>query len=202
VIARPFAGPPGEFRRLPDRRDYSVEPSEPTLLDDCAAAGVSVFGVGKIRDIFAGRGLTEFEYTDSNDHGIDVTLRYLERPGPALVFTNLVDFDTKYGHRNDAVGYARCVEEFDHRVPDLVEGLDGGVLFLTGDHGCDPTTPPTDHSRERTPLLGAGFAGDPVNLDVRSSFADLGATVAQLLGVRPSSRAGQSFTAELRLPSP
>jgi phosphopentomutase len=202
VIARPFRGEPGAFERTPDRRDFSVEPPGPTLLDDCAEAGVAVFAVGKIRDIFAGRGISEFSYTDSNDHGVDVTLEYLARPGRALVFTNLVDFDTKYGHRNDPEGYARCIEAFDRRLPDLVAALgDGGVLFLTGDHGCDPTTPPTDHSRERTPLLGTGFGGEAVDLEVRSSFADLGATVAELLGVPCSSRDGSSFADLLDIPS-
>jgi phosphopentomutase len=200
VIARPFTGPPGAFVRTAQRRDFSVEPPEPTLLDDCAAGGVPVYGVGKIGDIFAGRGLDSSSYSESNDHGIDLTLDYLDRPGPALVFTNLVDFDTKFGHRNDPEGYARCVEAFDRRLPELLGALGGGVLFVTGDHGCDPTTPSTDHTRERTPLLGAGFGGGALDLDVRSTFADLGATVADLLGVKPSSRAGRSFANEVELP--
>ena len=201
VIARPFTGRPGSFERLPDRRDFSVAPPQPTLLDDCTTAGVAVYAVGKINDIFAGRGVTEFSYSDSDNHGIDLSLEYLRRPGPCLVFTNLVDFDSKYGHRNDPQGYAGCVESFDRRVPDLVEALGGGVLFLTGDHGCDPTTPPTDHSRERTPLLGAGFAGPALDLEVRSSFADVGATIAELFGVERSSRVGESFAGRLRLDS-
>ncbi len=197
VIARPFAGEPGSFVRTPDRRDFSLPPPGPTLLDRCLEAGVPVFGVGKIRDIFAGRGLTEAEYSRSNDDGIDITLRYLARPGPALVFTNLVDFDSKYGHRNDPQGYARCVEALDARIPELVERLDGGVLMLTGDHGCDPTTPSTDHSRERTPVLVAGLEGSPRDLGTRESFADLGATVAELLGVEGYDLAGSTFAREL-----
>ena len=200
VIARPFTGPPGGFVRTAERRDFSVEPPGPTLLDDCAAAGVPAYGVGKIGDIFAGRGLASSSYSGSNDDGIDLTIEHLARPGPALVFTNLVDFDTKYGHRNDPEGYARCVEAFDRRLPDLVGALGGGILFVTGDHGCDPTTPSTDHSRERTPLLGAGFTGEALDLDVRSTFADLGATVADLLGIEPSSRTGRSFADEVELP--
>ena len=129
------------------------------MLDRLQEAGVAVLGVGKIQDIFSGQGITEGRYSDSNDHGVDLTLEYLRRPAPAFVFTNLVDFDSKYGHRNDADGYAACIEAFDRRLPELIAALDGGVLLLTGDHGCDPTTPPTDHSRERTPLLAAGLQG-------------------------------------------
>jgi len=196
VIARPFEGEPGSFRRRPERRDFSVPPPGPTLLDRCLEADVAVYGVGKIRDIFAERGLTEAVYSDSNDHGIDLTLGYLRRPGPALVFTNLVDFDSKYGHRNDPQGYARAVEALDGRLPELIAALDGGVLFLTGDHGCDPTTPSTDHSRERTPLLAAGLVGGPYDVGTRGCFGDLGATVAELLGV-PWGLVGASFAGEV-----
>ncbi len=198
VIARPFTGAPGALVRRPERRDFSVSPPGPTLLDVCVRDDVAVYGVGKIRDVFAARGLTEAVYSDSNDHGVDLTLEYLRRPGPSLVFTNLVDFDSKYGHRNDPEGYARAVEAFDLRVPELVDALDGGVLFLTGDHGCDPTTSPTDHSRERTPLLSAGLPGGPHDVGTRETFADLGATVAALLGVRWD-LAGRSFAEEIGL---
>ena len=197
VIARPFDGPPGAFVRRPERRDYSVPPPGPTLLDACLEGGVAVYGVGKIQDIFAGRGMTEATYSNSNDHGVDLTIEYLDRPGPSLVFTNLVDFDSKYGHRNDPQGYARCIESFDARVPDLVGALGGGVMLLTGDHGCDPTTPSTDHSRENTPLLAAGLSGGPYDVGVRSTFADLGATIAELLGVTTAGLAGESFAGEL-----
>lgn len=196
VIARPFTGAPGAFVRRPERRDFSVAPPGPTLLDVCVRDDVAVYGVGKIQDVFAARGLTEAVYSDSNDHGVDLTLEYLRRPGPALVFTNLVDFDSKYGHRNDPEGYARAVEAFDLRVPELIDALDGGAMFLTGDHGCDPTTPPTDHSRERTPLLSAGLQGGPHDVGARETFADLGATVADLLGVRWD-LAGRSFAEEI-----
>jgi phosphopentomutase len=197
VIARPFDGEPGPFRRRPERRDYSVRPPGPMVPDFCQEAGVPVYGVGKIQDILAGRGLAEAQYSDSNDHGIQLTLEYLGREGPAFVFTNLVDFDSKYGHRNDPPGYAKCVTAFDDRVPELVRALHGGVMVVTGDHGCDPTTPSTDHTRENTPLLVAGLPGGPVDLGVRSTFADLGATVADLLGVSTTGLAGTSFGAEL-----
>ena len=199
VIARPFTGEPGSFTRTPRRRDFSLPPPGPTVLDQCSEQGVAVYGVGKIQDIFAGRGLTEARYSESNDHGIDLTLDYLARPAPGLVFTNLVDFDSKYGHRNDPPGYAAAVEALDRRIPELIGALSGGVLLLTGDHGCDPTTPSTDHSRERTPLLASGLPDGPRDVGTRDSFADLGATVADLLGVEVGGLVGRSFVEELGL---
>jgi phosphopentomutase len=193
VIARPFEGAPGAFVRSPERRDFSVPPPGPTMLDRLQEAGVAVLGVGKIQDIFSGQGITEGRYSDSNDHGVDLTLEYLRRPSPAFVFTNLVDFDSKYGHRNDPSGYAACIEAFDKRLPELIGALDGGVLLITGDHGCDPTTPPTDHSRERTPLLVAGLHGGPHDIGTRDSFSDLGQTVAELLGADGVGLEGSSF---------
>ncbi|MEX2458238.1 MAG: phosphopentomutase [Actinomycetota bacterium] len=200
VIARPFEGPPGAFVRRPERRDYSVPPPRPTLLEQVAGAEIPVYGVGKIRDIFVERGLTDATYSSSNDDGVDRTLEYLGRPGPSLVVTNLVDFDSKYGHRNDPEGYARCVEALDARMPELTGALEGdGLLFLTGDHGCDPTMAPTDHTRERTPCLVAGL-GDapPVDLGERA-FSDLGATIAEALGVRTTGLEGESFAHDLGL---
>jgi phosphopentomutase len=201
VIARPFTGPPGAFERTHERRDFSVEPFAPTYLDRIQRTGVPVYGVGKIPDIFVGRGLTESEHSESNDHGVDLTVTYLGRGDHLLVVTNLVDFDTKYGHRNDAPGYARCVEAFDRRLPELVAAVGDGLLFLTGDHGCDPTDRSTDHTREHTPVLVAGGAldgRDPVDLGVRDTFADLGATVASLFEVAPGDGlAGASFAAQL-----
>lgn len=197
VIARPFEGEPGAFVRSPERRDFSVPPPGPTMLDRLQEAGVAVLGVGKIRDIFSGQGISEGRYSDSNDHGVDLTLEYLRRPPPAFVFTNLVDFDSKYGHRNDPRGYAACVESFDRRVPELIDALDGGVMLITGDHGCDPTTPPTDHSRERTPLLAAGLAGGPYDIGTRATFADLGQTVAELVGADGAGLEGESFLGQL-----
>ena len=199
VIARPFTGEPGAFVRRPERRDFSVPPPGPTLLDRCRQARVPVYAVGKIQDIFDGRGITEARYSDSNDDGVDITLDYLTRPGPALVFANLVDFDSKYGHRNDPPGYARAIEALDVRLPELIGSLGGGVFLLTGDHGCDPTTPSTDHSRERTPLLAAGLEGGPYEVGDRGCFGDLGATIADLLGVPADGLAGESFAAEVGL---
>ncbi len=199
VIARPFEGPPRAFVRSPERRDFSVPPPGPTVLDRLTRAGIAVFGVGKIQDVFAGQGITEARYSASNDDGIDITLRFLRRPGPSLVFTNLVDFDSKYGHRNDPPGYAACVEALDRRIPELLRVLDGGMLLLTGDHGCDPTTASTDHSRERTPLLVAGSPGGPHDVGTRDGFGDVGATVADVLGVSVDGLAGRSFRSEIRL---
>lgn len=195
VIARPFDGPPGGFFRRPERRDFSVPPPGRTVLAFLVAAGIAVFGVGKIGDIFGGQGLTEFRYSQSNDDGVDITVDYLARPGRTLVVTNLVDFDSKYGHRNDPEGYARCVEAFDRRLPEIEGALADGVLFLTGDHGCDPTdTSSTDHTREYTPVLVSGArTTEAVDLGTRSTFGDLGQTVADLFGVRPEGLAGESF---------
>ena len=203
VIARPFAGEPGAFTRTHERRDVSVEPFARTYLERVRDAGVPVYGVGKIPDIFAGKGLTESRHSESNDHGIELTIDYLGRDDPVLVVTNLVDFDTKYGHRSDPQGYARCVEEFDARVPDLVEAVGAGLLFLTGDHGCDPTDDSTDHTREHVPVLVAGgaLAGvRAVDLGTRDTFADLGATVASLLGAPTGDGlAGRTFAPALGL---
>ncbi len=201
VIARPFAGEPGSFARTPDRRDLAVPPPQPTMLDFVRTAGIPVYGVGKITDLFSGQGLTESHYSESNEHGLDLTLEYLERPAPSLVFTNLVDFDTKYGHRNDAKGYAACVEALDRRVPELERALAGGMLFVTGDHGCDPTMPSTDHSREYTPLLVSGTRrSSAVDLRTRGTFADVGATIADVLGAPTEGLAGSSFADHLRGP--
>ena len=201
VIARPFAGTPGAFVRTPDRRDLSVPPPRSTVLDAVVDASIPVYGVGKIRDIYDGRGITEFRYSRSNDDGCDLSIDYLSRGGPALVVTNLVDFDSKYGHRNDPDGYAHAVEAFDRRIPELRAALGRGWLVITGDHGCDPTDVSTDHTREYVPVLvGGPGIGPPVDLGVRPTFADLGATVADLLRVPlPEGLAGTSFAPALEL---
>jgi phosphopentomutase len=199
VIARPFTGPAGGFLRTPDRRDFSVSPPGRTVLDLVQEAGIEVFGVGKIGDIFAGQGLSDYRYSDSNDHGIELTVEYLSRQTSCLVMTNLVDFDTKFGHRNDPRGYADCVERFDRRIPELREAVGDGLMFVTGDHGCDPTdVGSTDHTREYTPVLVAGAdIEEAVDLGTRDSFADLGATVADVLGVSAEGLAGKSFAPEI-----
>jgi phosphopentomutase len=197
VIARPFEGPAGAFVRRPERRDFSVPPPGPTALDALQDAGVVVAGVGKIGDVFSGQGIAESVYSESNEHGLDLTIELLDRAGPLLVFTNLVDFDSKYGHRNDPVGYAAAIESFDRRLPDVIAALDGGVVFITGDHGCDPTTPPTDHSREQVPLLAAGLEGGPHDVGTRDGFGDLGATIAELFDVRTTDLHGASFAPEI-----
>jgi phosphopentomutase len=193
VIARPFRGRPGAFERRPERRDFSVPPPGPTVLDLLNEAGVPVFGVGKIQDIFDGEGITDAVYSDSNDHGLDLTVELLRKPGPAFVFSNLVDFDSKYGHRNDPGGYASAVGALDRRLPEVIDAVDDGVLLMTGDHGCDPTTPSTDHSRERTPLLAAGLPGGPYDVGTRRTFGDVGHTVAQLLGIEVEGLVGEGF---------
>ena len=197
VIARPFDGVPGAFVRRPERRDLSVPPPGPTVLDRLVEAGVVVAAVGKIQDIFDRRGITAAAYSDSNDHGLDLTIEFLASSATSFVFTNLVDFDSKYGHRNDPIGYAAAIEALDRRLQEVIDAVNGGVLLLTGDHGCDPTTAPTDHSRERTPLLAAGLEGGPYDLGTRSTFGDLGRTVADLLGVDAKALMGTSFAPDM-----
>jgi phosphopentomutase len=197
VIARPFDGAPGAFERRSERRDYSVPPPGPTVLDLLVERGRRVFAVGKIQDIFDRRGITDAAYSDSNDDGIELTIDALERDAGDLVFTNLVDFDSKYGHRNDAVGYGRAIEALDRRLPALLDALADGLLLMTGDHGCDPTTPSTDHTRERTPVLAAGCRGGPFDVGIRGTFADLGATVAAALGAEPTGLLGESFASAI-----
>ncbi|MGH2730078.1 MAG: phosphopentomutase, partial [Actinomycetota bacterium] len=198
VIARPFAGSPGSFERTPDRHDFSVVPPTPTVLDELVDAGLEVRGVGKISDIFAGRGLTASRTTRSNDEGVDAVLDATSEIGRGLVFANLVDFDQAFGHRNDPVGYAAALEAFDRRIPELLAAVgEDGVLMITADHGNDPTTPSTDHSRERVPLLcGGQLVRRGTDLGQRSSMSDCGATVADLLGV-VTRTPGTSFVDEL-----
>lgn len=195
VIARPFEGTPGGFERTPDRHDYSVLPPHDTLLDDLSAAGQEVCGVGKISDIFGARGITTSHPTRSNEEGIEAIIEEADRIEGGLVFANLVDFDQSYGHRNDPRGYATALEAFDARLPDIRSVLDpADVLVVTADHGNDPTTPSTDHSRERVPILCGGDSVVPsAAVGERETFADCGATIAELLGVRPSWSAGSSF---------
>lgn len=197
VIARPFVGKPGSFRRTANRRDFSLPPPGPTVLAKALEAGKRVLGIGKIGDIFAGQGLTAVRHTTCNSEGLAATAEALAEGKWDLVFTNLVDFDMLFGHRNDIRGYARAVEELDAGLPELLAALGpADVLFLTADHGCDPTTPSTDHSREYVPLLVYGPRVRSQSLGTRDTFADLGATVAESLGV-PWQGPGTSFWGSL-----
>ncbi len=198
VIARPFVGTPGAYVRTYHRKDFAMATPGPTVLDRLVEAKVPVVGVGKIPDLFDRRGVTEEIHTEGNADGLARTGALLDRVDRGLVFVNLVDFDMLYGHRNDARGYARALEELDRALPGILARLRPGELCaITADHGCDPTTPSTDHSREYVPLLvhapGRGRGGD---LGTRATFADLGATVAELFGVR--AEVGTSFLGELR----
>ena len=198
VIARPFVGSWPDYVRTANRHDFSLEPPAPTLLDHVKAAGLASIGVGKINDIFAGRGITEFVRTKSNDDGMDRTLEYAGKDFSGLCFVNLVDFDMVYGHRNNAPGYAEALNQFDRRLGELMPLLgEGDLLIITADHGCDPATPSTDHSREHVPMIawGPGVKAG-ANLGTRDSYSHIAATVADYLGVK-SPGAGTSFLAEI-----
>jgi len=198
VIARPFVGTPGNFVRTANRHDFSLEPPAMTLLDAVKNAGLDSIGVGKIHDIFAGFGLTEFVYNRSNADGMAHTLRYAKQDFHGLCFVNLVDFDMQFGHRRDALGYAKALNEFDAWLPRLLENLgDEDMVMITADHGCDPSySATTDHTREFVPLLALGKRVKNVNLGTRDSFADIAATIAQLLGVNLDTP-GKSFAGEI-----
>ncbi len=185
VIARPFIGKPGAFERTVRRHDFSLEPTGTTMLDVISSAGFSVLSVGKIIDIFAERGITKYVRTEGNADGIEKTLTYMDEDFEGLCFTNLVDYDMLYGHRNDKDGYAKALTYFDKQIPRFIEKLrDDDILMITADHGCDPTTASTDHSREYIPLLMYGKnvpAG--ANFGVRETFADISATCLKYLGL-------------------
>lgn len=200
VIARPFRGAPGEFVRTSNRHDYAMPPTGETLLDRLTAAAVPVLAIGKIADLFARRGIIRAVPTPSDDAGMDAVGSALRDEENGLVFANLVDFDTQYGHRNDVEGYARNLEQFDNRLSFLLPRLrDTDLLVITADHGNDPTTPSTDHSREHVPLLVVGPAvAAGVDLGTRSTFADLGQTLAENFGVPPLA-SGRSFLQALCL---
>ena len=200
VIARPFIGTPGNFKRTANRHDFSLEPPKTTLLDAVKAAGLTSIGVGKIHDIFAGRGLTEYVYNKSNADGMAHTDRYAATDFRGLCFVNLVDFDMQYGHRRDAVGYANALNEFDRWLGTFLPKLEeNDLVMITADHGCDPAySATTDHTREYVPLLVLGKAVRPVHLGTLDSFTHIAATVADLLGV-PLDTPGQSFAQQLRI---
>lgn len=185
VIARPFVGSSGNYTRTENRRDFALAPHTDTILDAIKRDGMDVVGIGKIEDIFAHRGLTQVMHTTNNHDGIEATIKALKAESNGLIFTNLVDFDMLYGHRNDVESYASALEYFDQRLPEIMGAMgEDDILIITADHGCDPTTDSTDHSREYVPLLVYGApCKQNVNLGVRSTFADIGASIVDYLGM-------------------
>ena len=198
VIARPFDGE-YPFKRTSGRHDFSIKPPKKTLLDVLSENGLDVISVGKIYDIFAGSGITKAQRTVSNDDGMDKTIAFAKEDFNGLCFTNLVDFDTVYGHRNDSVGYARAVTEFDKRLGELIKVLrSDDILIITADHGCDPMTEGTDHTREHTPMLIFGAnVKQGLNLGIRESFADISRTVLDAFGIE-NTLDGKSFYAQVK----
>lgn len=195
VIARPFVGSPGNFKRTTNRHDFSIEPPKKTILDVLNAKGFDVLSVGKIVDIFTGRGITKFVRTTGNADGIDKTLEYMDEDFCGLCFTNLVDFDMLYGHRNNVDGYAAALSYFDDRLPEILDKMrDDDLLMITADHGCDPGTASTDHSREYIPLVmyGKNIKAD-INYHTRETFADIGATVLSYFGISDTDISGTSI---------
>ena len=196
VIARPFEGE-HPFKRTPRRHDFSLEPPKNTVLDELKANDFDVIGVGKINDIFAGKGLTEYTYTKNNDDGMAKTLEYQQKDFNGLCFINLVDFDMVYGHRNDVNGYAKALSDFDRWLPEFIKNMNSDdVLIITADHGCDPGDLSTDHTREYVPLLVYGEGIKPVDLGTRVGFCDIASTIAEFLGIESHSQ-GISFKGEI-----
>ena len=200
IIARPFAGTRGNYKRTENRRDYSLPPPGKTILDAMSEHGFTVAGVGKIEDIFAHRGLTKVNHTKNNAGDIEATLSYMKEDFEGLIFTNLVDFDMLYGHRNDIAGYAKALEEFDAAIPTLMDALnDEDMLIITADHGCDPSTPGTDHTREYIPLLVYGKnLKKGIDLGIRTTFADIGASIIDYFEMEPW-HTGTSFMPQIIL---
>ncbi|GAA0105540.1 phosphopentomutase [Paraclostridium sordellii] len=198
IIARPFVGKPGAFERTSNRRDYSLSPFEDTVLDTIKKSNLDVIGVGKIEDIFNKQGITEAIHTKDNMDGVDQTINYMKKENKGLIFTNLVDFDSKYGHRRDVEGYKKALEEFDARIPEIISNMkDDDILIINADHGNDPTYKGTDHTREYIPVLVYGKnINKGYNLGTRKSFADIGATVADILNV-DLPKHGESFKSEI-----
>lgn len=194
VIARPFEGEYPDYKRTSRRHDYSLHPPKQTMLDCLKETNYDVIAVGKISDIFAGQGVTEMVRTANNAEGIERTIEYTQKDFNGICFTNLVDFDMMYGHRNDVEGYAKALTYFDENLPRIMKGLrDEDILMITADHGCDPSTPSTDHSREHTPLVMTGKQiKEGVNLGTRASFSDISATILDYFGIHGKT-AGESF---------
>ena len=200
VIARPFVGKTGSFKRTENRKDFSLAPPHETILDIVKSAGYMVAGVGKIEDIFANRGLTDSNHTGNNQSSINATIEFIKTRRPGLIFVNLIDFDQNFGHRNDPKGYARALMDFDIRLPDILGCMTpDDLLIITADHGNDPTTPSTDHSREQVPLLAIGEKVIPgAEIGVRNTFADVAETIAFLLDLEGTGEGNQFATLILR----
>jgi phosphopentomutase len=202
VIARPFIGPnaAGEYTRTHRRRDFALAPLEPTVLDRLGEVGVKSYGIGKIGEIFAWRGICESPHSTDNMNGFDHLIERVSDAENGFVFANLVDFDMVWGHRNDYEGYARGLEQVDTRIPELLDAMvEGDLLIVTADHGCDPTTASTDHSREYTPLIAHVKGVDRgVALGARTTFADIGETVLDFYGISGACGRGTSFLSEVR----
>jgi phosphopentomutase len=198
VIARPFTGSAGAWKRTANRKDFALAPTQPTLLDNLQAAGLPVMAVGKIEDLFAGRGISASIHTASDEEGMNAIEQHVSRIDRGLIFANLVDFDTLYGHRNDVEGYADNLERFDARLTKLLPLLHGDdLLIVTADHGNDPTTPSTDHSREYVPVFAWGeHVKRGADIGTRETFADLGQTIAEVFQVGPLAN-GTSFLREI-----
>ena len=188
VIARPFVGEQGSYKRTANRRDFAIVPNEDNTLVHLKNAGLEVAAVGKIEDIFAKSGITKAKHTKDNMDGMDVTLKYMEEVQEGLIFTNLVEFDSVYGHRRNVEGYAKALMEFDARLPEVFQKMnEEDILIITADHGCDPAFKGTDHTREYVPLILYGKNVKPVNLHTKSTFADIGQTVCDYFQVSPIS---------------
>jgi phosphopentomutase len=198
IIARPFIGEPGQFTRTSNRRDFALDPFDKTMLEYIKEKGISVMAVGKIEDIYNKKGITDAVHIKNNMDGIDKTLEYMKENKNGLIFTNLVDFDMLYGHRNDAVGYAKALVDVDNRMPEIISAMkEDDILILTADHGCDPTTESTDHSREYIPVIVYGKRiKSGINIGVRKSFSDIGKTILDLLKIE-NNLYGDSFAKEI-----
>lgn len=194
VIARPFIGEAPNFKRTSNRHDYALDPFDKTILEYIKEAGMKVAAVGKIEDIYNGKGVTDAIHTKGNMDGVDKSLDYMDTIKEGLIFTNLVDFDMLYGHRNDPKGYAKAIEDFDNRLPEMFEKLqEDDLLILTADHGCDPTTASTDHSREYIPIMVYGKkVKSGIDLGTRTSFTDIGKTILDYLEIK-NELIGESF---------
>ncbi|RKZ34197.1 phosphopentomutase [bacterium] len=197
VIARPFVGEPGNFSRTPNRHDFSLPPFDKTVLDMAKDAGYPVIALGKIFDLYAGQGITEHFPTKDNSDGIQKIIKQIKNKKDGILCANLVDFDMKYGHRRDVIGFASALREFDNSLEKIMESLsDDDILFITADHGTDPTHYGTDHTREQVPLLVYGKKVKPIDLGERMTFADMGATIADILDTEPT-RDGISFADDI-----